>query len=243
MNASHNSTGPLQFGALALAAGLIAAVSVLLTSERPQKAPPPAVAPAPSAPAAPELVKVLVAKQDILACIALDDALVEFQDRPADEIPSNAVRTVAQYKGRALRTAAVKGEVILAPRLSEKAARPDHGISSGPRIVSIPVATTGLPSRQLRPDDRVDVYATYRLKNSPDAALITRRLLKNVEVFTVDPPLQERESATEDANPMKNVSLIVTPQQAMMLALAQRHGKFSIERHPEDDQSTPAAHR
>lgn len=188
--------------------------------------------------AKPKSIKVLVAKSDIKAYVPLTENLVEFQERPADQVPIGAVQTASQYQRRALRQAAVKGEVILTSKLGEPGDfKPSTEIPKGYRVHTVPVTATSSHSGQIRPGDRVDIFVTYTAKDDPadrTALMTTKLILEYVEVFAMGAD-RNSETAADDQILAKNVSLLVTPEQAAILMMAQRKGEIGLTLRPKDD--------
>lgn len=176
-----------------------------------------------------EMVKVLYAKSDIQAHIPLDENLVEFREVKKSAAQFGAVTSREEYDGRALRTAAVKDEPIMKAKLSEKGAfDASNRIKPGMRLVSIPVNLTTSHSGLLRPGDRVDILATYDVSgNSQKSVTTTRTVLEYVEVFAVDSLVEGNDPNQHDIL-AKNVSLLVTPDEAQILTLAQKEGTFHL---------------
>lgn len=186
-------------------------------------------------------IKVLVAKTDIKPKVPLGADLVEFQERPADQVPIGAVQTFEQYDRRALRTAAVKGEVILTSKLGEQG---DYDASSeippGYRVVTVPITATTSHSGQIRPHDRVDIYVTYQAKDDPAdriAIMKTKLILDYIEVFAMGAD-RYSDATADDQILAKNASLLVTPTQASILMMAENKGEIRLALRPKDDKES-----
>lgn len=176
-----------------------------------------------------EMVKVLYAKSDIQNNIPLDENLVEFREVKKSAAQFGAVTSREEYEGRALRTAAVQGQPIMKAQLTEKGAYDaSTRIPDGLRLVSIPVTLTTSHSGLLRPGDRVDILATYDVAgNSSKSVTTTRTVLEYIEVFAIDSLVEGNDPNQHDIL-AKNVSLLVTPEQAQMLTLAKTEGTFHL---------------
>lgn len=189
----------------------------------------------------PHSIKVLVAKTDIKTNVPLDDQMVEFQERPADQVPIGAVQTMEQYSQRALRVAAKEGEVILTSKLGEKG---DYLASAeippGYRVLTVPITPTTSHSGQIRPHDRVDIYVTYKAKEEPtdrSTTLNTKMILEYIEVFAMGAD-RYSDSAADDQILAKNASLLVTTKQAQILMMAQSKGELELALRPKDETAT-----
>jgi len=189
------------------------------------------------------MVKVAVATTDIPAGMPLDDTNVSFKEFPQSTVPSGAVTKPEEYAGKALVSRAVPGEVIMSAKLGgADAITASHQIPKGMRVATVSVNATKSHSGLIRPTDRVDVVCTY---NVPDP--LTRQkhthvktVLEFIEVFAVDNLRAGREGDVENA--VKNVSLIVDPDQFQLLEAAQGLGELNLSlRNREDKEKTQVA--
>lgn len=182
------------------------------------------------------MVKVAVAISDIPAGMPLDDTNVGFKEFPQSTVPSGAVTTAEEFAGKALVSRAVPGEVIMSAKLGgADAITASHQIPKGMRVATVSVNATKSHSGLIRPTDRVDVVCTY---NVPDP--LTRQkhthvktVLEFIEVFAVDNLRAGREGDVENA--VKNVSLIVDPDQFQLLEAAQGLGELNLSLRNRDD--------
>lgn len=189
------------------------------------------------------MMKVAVAISDIPAGMPLDDTNVGFKEFPQSTVPSGAVTTAEEFAGKALVSRAVPGEVIMSAKLGgADAITASHQIPKGMRVATVSVNATKSHSGLIRPTDRVDVVCTY---NVPDP--LTRQkhthvktVLEFIEVFAVDNLRAGREGDVENA--VKNVSLIVDPEQFQLLEAAQGLGELNLSlRNREDKEMTQVA--
>ena len=185
-----------------------------------------------------ETAKVLVAVTNIMPGQPLDETNVAFKDWPKDKIPQGAVTSHEQYMERSLRVAAVPNEVIMAAKLNEKGVfGGSSGIPTGLRVATVPVNLTETHSGLILPGDRVDVVVTYCMQRKTSGQMNTqmgeirkaKTILQFIEVFATD---NIRISAVPNGEnkevSAKNISLLVTPDQYNLLALAQTKGKISL---------------
>jgi pilus assembly protein CpaB len=186
-----------------------------------------------------ETVKVLVAVTGIMPGQPLDDTNVAFKDWPKDRVPQGAVTTPDQYVERSLRVAAVPNEVIMAAKLNEKGVFGGSSeIPAGMRVATVPVTATQTHSGLILPGDRVDVVVTYTMHKAANGQMNTqqgeirkaRTILQYIEVFATDniriSAVPNGENTKEVS--AKNISLLVTPDQYNLLALAAEKGKITL---------------
>ncbi|MBI3860504.1 MAG: Flp pilus assembly protein CpaB [Planctomycetia bacterium] len=212
--------------AMALGCGLVAMLGVqqILSGEQKVK----------------ETVPVLVVKQEISGGVKLDAANVAFEQWPRENVPLGAVTEASQYEERALKSKAYPGDVVMQSKLGEKG---QFGISTmippGMRLASIPVNMTMVHSGMIRAHDRIDVLCTYTQKQKGGSEVSrTKTVLEYIEVFAIDRNREGEGAGANDAAKgakAENLSVLVTPEQAHVLNLANAKGKIQISlRNTED---------
>jgi Flp pilus assembly protein CpaB len=88
----------------------------------------------------------------------------------------------------------------------------------------------------IRPGDRVDVMVTYKLRRpgAPETPK-SKTILKFIEVFALDRMREGEGTESSKGTKIENLSLLVTPEQAHVLALAKDLGKLQLAlRSPQD---------
>ncbi len=189
------------------------------------------------------MVNVAVALADIPSGMPLDDTNVGFKEFPQSTVPSGAVTKPEDYAGKTLVSRAVPGEVIMSAKLGgADAITASHQIPKGMRVATVSVNATKSHSGLIRPTDRVDVVCTYDIPNPLTRQKHThvKTVLEFIEVFAVDNLRAGREGDVENA--VKNVSLIVDPEQFQLLEAAQGLGELNLSlRNREDKERTEVA--
>jgi len=187
-----------------------------------------------------DTVKVLVATRDIIPGVLLDENNTIFKDWPKDQVPEGAVTDPEQSADRALVVRAFPGDVLTVTKLGPKGVfGASAEIPKGMRVVSVAVNMTKTHSGMLGPGDRVDVLVTYssRAKNR-GMVKRTRTILEYVKVFAADSHRSGDLTSTEEREiKAKNISLLVTPDQANMLMYAQSKGELTLALRRTDDDS------
>ena len=148
---------------------------------------------------------------------------------PIDSIPEGAVRRIEDAAGRTSRDNLLKGQLLIAGRLTE----PGVGrglpplIPKGMRAVSIqtPNVSSGVTGFVM-PGNNVDVVLTMHGQGNedPSGGGRTITLLQNVTVLAVDQNIEAPSENMMDLKQMRTVTLVVTPQQAQELDLGQNKG-------------------
>jgi len=203
--------------ALALGCGLVASIGIsqVLESRRNQKT------------AGAEQTDVLVALTDIERNAELSPKNVELKPWPKDRLPEGAITKIEDVIGRRPSTRIIKGEPILEGKLGtgETASRASMEIPAGYRAVPVRIENaqnTGL----ILPGDRVDVQVfVNKGTNVPEATTAT--FLKDVSVFAVNSEIRH-DPATDAKIDAKTISLLVTPEQAAKLTLAESVGTIRL---------------
>ncbi len=111
------------------------------------------------------------------------------------------------------------------------------------RLKTIKVDAEKSAAGLLGPGDRVDVQLFVRKdqRTGVDTAK-SKIILQNVRVFAVDQTIQRSADGGEERSVAKTVSLMLTPEQASKLSLAEQIGEISlIPRNPDDEESAVAS--
>jgi pilus assembly protein CpaB len=180
-----------------------------------------------------ERVRVLVARAEIDPGVPLDKENVTFRDVPIDTVPPNPVTRPEEYEERALKSRAFGNQVICLSQLGEKGELgATINIPDGMRIATIPVNATMTHSGLMKPGDRVDVGVTYKVQVPKlGTQNRTKTILEFIEVWATDSVRVGVEENAKDSSAkagVKNVSLLVTPNQATLLMLAKSKGDLHL---------------
>jgi pilus assembly protein CpaB len=214
--------------ALALGCGLVASIGISQVMERngrPQ--------------AALETVPIYVALHNINLGDPIDMSMLSLQEWPKDKVPRGAISDPAELEGRRPRTAIIEGEPILDAKLLAKGqiADPIRAIAPGMRLKTIAVNAESSSAGLLGPGDRVDVQLFVKAdRNNNIMQAQSKVILQNVRVFAVDSTVQRTSEGGEERTLAKTVSLMLTPEQATKMTLAENLGEISlIPRNPDDE--------
>lgn len=189
-----------------------------------------------------QYTQVLVALVDVAPGVPLDETNVSFKKWPVDAVPEGAVTKQEEYVERALKGNAVAGEVIMAGKLGDKGVfGASSEIPEGMRAVTVSVDPTKTHSGQIQPGDRVDVLVTYKSRTDRGMVNRTKTVLEYTKVFSVDSRRASVAGETQEVA-AKNISLLVTPDNANLLMLAETKGTLHLAlRHKSDKEPAKAA--
>jgi pilus assembly protein CpaB len=171
--------------------------------------------------------QMVVATQPLEAGVVLTNAHVRLQPWPATAAVDGGFESIADVVGRGLMAPVVPNEVIIAGKLAPR----DGGAGLPP---SIPQGMRGMAVRVndvigvagfAMPGTRVDVVVTVRSERES----VSRVVLSNVRVLAVGTRADAGAAGGAAAsNAMSVVTLLVTPEDAERLALAQSQGSIVL---------------
>jgi pilus assembly protein CpaB len=187
-------------------------------------------------------VQVVAASVDVDAGVVLTEENVRLVDVPASLVPETAMRKLEDVYQRPMKSPISAGEWILASRVGERGERGAvANIPEGWAAVTIPVDATTTHSGMLQPGNQIDLLLTYRDQEGNSDIQRTLAVLEFVEVFAVDARIYGTEAEGEEGQ-ARNITLLVTPDQARAVTLAGNSGKLStIMRKPSGSRERPAA--
>jgi pilus assembly protein CpaB len=214
--------------ALALGCGLVASIGISQVMDRKPQA-------------TLETVPIYIALHNINLGDPIDQKMVSLEEWPKDKVPRGAISKLTDLEGRRPRTAIFEGEPLLEGKLLEpgQVADPIRAIPKGMRLKTIAVDAEKSAAGLLGPGDRVDVQLFVRkdARTGIEKAK-SKIILQNIRVFAVDQTVQRSPDGADERSIAKTVSLMLTPEQASKLALAEQVGEISlIPRNPDDEAS------
>ncbi len=166
---------------------------------------------------------------------------------PSDLVPPGVVSQPADVVGRSALAAISNGEPIFAVKVSDSEGSGFVSNSIEPGMRACTIQTSG-PSASvasfIRPDDRVDVLLNLRGTSSDETGGGTSlTLLQNIKILAIDDILDVDNAAAMKLwmqNGVKSVTLLVTPEQALQVALGQAAGSLSLSLRNGDDSELSA---
>ena len=184
-----------------------------------------------------ELKSIIAVTKDIKAGTKITANMLAKREIPEKYIHGNAVspKDANLVIGQTLNFPLKRGDALLWTDLSGEAERLHlHGlarlITKGERALSISVDQVGGVSGLLNPNDHIDILCTLRSQESDEEATIT--LLQNITVLATGNTLAGERSTRSGYN---SLTLLVTPEEAELLAFAQQKAIVTaVLRNPED---------
>lgn len=154
---------------------------------------------------------------------------------PAAELPAGAYERPEQVANKTVLTLLSVGEPVLASRLaSEDGTGESAGIPTGFRAISVHISDSGGIVNVLHTGHKVDVQVLIPRSNAAPAQL--RTILEDIPVLAVSPKLEPNSQGFS----LPMVTLITTPAEADMLALADSSARIRLTlRNPIDANTTP----
>src|SRR5579871_4780726 len=206
-----NRTRLLMIGALALAVGFLASVSVYKNLQK-----------GPSDPG----LEVMVAANDLQVGSRVDEHDIKIIRIPAADLPPGAPRKRSEVIGHGVIIPISKGEFILPNRLAGENA--GSGLPSlippGMRAVSVRVNEVVSVAGFVTPGTRVDVLLTGTPGGNGDQQTTT--VLQNVAVLASGHTLER--TSTGEAQNTAVITLLVSPDDAQRLTLASSQGHIQL---------------
>jgi pilus assembly protein CpaB len=182
-------------------------------------------------------VKVIVAAQDLRPGTILSAQTVAVREVPNAFLHEEAIRAErwGEFAGRVLARPLRSGEPVL---LAHMAKDPSAGFSAqladGMRALTFPVDEESSIAGMLAPGDRIDLFFTTTHGNETT----TLPLLANVQVIATGMRTltNEHHPEVQGQRHYRTVTVLVTPQDAAKITLAQDAGKLTITlRRPLDE--------
>jgi pilus assembly protein CpaB len=158
-------------------------------------------------------------------CVSKDD--ITIIKWPEQLKPAGTFQKVDDVIGRGLLTAGIENEPITETKVAERGAGCGlpPTISVGMRAMSVKVNEVIGVAGFVTPGTHVDVLVT--LQNNSDS--IARVVVRNVQVLTAGTRYDEAEAKAQNkAIPSTVVTLMVTPQDAVRITLAQSEGQIML---------------
>lgn len=207
---------------LALGCGLVASIGINRVMANRREAP---------AGAGTETAPIFVAAGEIGIGDPLTPQLIKLEPWPKEKLPAGAIGKLEDVEGRRSRAKFYPGEPIIEPKLLPKGENGGSAIDmipKGMRVVPIRVDAVSGASGMILPGDRVDMLV--HIAENPSRGVprtITRTFLHNIKIFAVD-DLYDRPGNQNNTMAAKTISVLVTPEQAELVALATQVGTVQL---------------
>lgn len=180
-------------------------------------------------PAAPALVSVVVAGQDIPFGTTIEAHKLTTIQWPAEAVPPGTFRDYSSLvpveggEARRAKRGMSQGELVLANKISEYGEKVTivQTLKPGHRAMALRVNASTSVAGFVTPGDLVDVLLATR----DDGGLRVNTIMQSLRVVAVD---QQADENQEQAQVARNVTVEVTPEQAQTLTVAQSAGTLSL---------------
>ena len=178
---------------------------------------------------------VVVTATDLTFGVKLDRAMLRTARYPKDAVPEGAYATLDSVMGQTTKVFMSAREPVTAIKLSSRGGGLSMLVRPTMRAASLEVNQVSGVSGFVLPGDRVDVICTVDPRLTSDNA-ITRTILQNIEVLAAG---QKTEQQDNKPITVQSVTLLVDPNGAEALALAEHEGKIHLVlRNPGDNEQT-----
>ena len=220
---------------LALVFGLAAAIGVQALRKQP------------AAPAI-EMVPELYAKSELRRGELIEEAMVEIRQVPKAQFHSGALAKPEEAIARTAYIHMLPGDVVLDAKLFPKGSGSGMAALIKPGMRAFTIQTPSYSSSLagfVLPGNRVDVLLTTdgppKTPGDEDSGAETNTLLQNLEILAVHTTVETPAANKIDPNDARSVTLLVTPEQASILDLAQTKGTLHLSlRNFKDEENTKA---
>jgi pilus assembly protein CpaB len=171
-------------------------------------------------------VVVAVADLPLAAKLKIEDMKVI--EWPADHLPPGAISDPKELVGRVLISRVLAQQPLLPGMLAAKNAGSGLAalIPSNMRAIAVRVDDVVGVAGFIHADDRVDVLVTMRPQGGGEST--TKVFLQNVKVLAVGQEVDNGDRSRIHATPATVATLLVSPQDAERLVLAQSEGRIML---------------
>lgn len=181
---------------------------------------------------------VVVTASDLTYGVKLDRAMLRMARYPKDAVPEGAYANLDSVVGQTTKVFMGAREPVTAVKMSSRGGGLSMLVRPSMRAASLEVNQVSGVSGFVLPGDRVDVLVTVDGRN-PNEDAVTRTVLQNVEVLAAG---QKTEQQDNKPITVQAVTILVAPDGAETLALAEHEGKIHLVlRNPEDQTEVTVA--
>jgi pilus assembly protein CpaB len=181
---------------------------------------------------------VVVTASDLTYGVKLDRAMLRMARYPKDAVPEGAYANMDSVVGQTTKVFMGAREPVTAVKMSSRGGGLSMLVRPSMRAASLEVNQVSGVSGFVLPGDRVDVLVTVDGRN-PNEDAVTRTVLQNVEVLAAG---QKTEQQDNKPITVQAVTILVAPDGAETLALAEHEGKIHLVlRNPEDQTEVTVA--
>ena len=193
--------------------------------------------------------QVATARENITARTIIQGSMLEFIEVPVEYVMSGAVLDPADAVGKLARSDIFPGEQLMTQKLMNR--EDQQGglavkVEEGKRAVTIPVGQVSSLHGLLEVNDKVDVMVTfgYKLEETDPVTgsseekdhVATSTVIHSTPILAINAYTMSGEKGSEEVS---TVTVMVTPEEAQLIALATQQGVVQLAlRSPEDQTVT-----
>ena len=179
---------------------------------------------------------VVVTTSDVTFGVRLERPMLRLVKYPKESVPVGAFSDVDSVVGETTKIFMTAKEPVTAIKLSSLGGGLSMLVREGMRAASVEVNQVSGVSGFILPGDRVDMLVTVERMVNPEDSY-TQTILQNIEVLAAG-----QKTTTQDNKPIQvqAVTLLVTPQDAEIMAHAVRQGSITLAMRGRGDDSTLA---
>lgn len=193
--------------------------------------------------ATPKLVQFWAPIADVPRGTAIDETMLQPVGFPAAIAPKDAITDKAKLIGRVPHTGAPAGLPILESMLFPAGTMPGLHVPAGLRAIAVKIDESSGVDYHLQPGCHVDVVGYFTTRRNNKSETLARTLVEDVEVAAVGARIAPTAPEREDPNAKKKkapekaraVTLLVKPEQAPVLHLAEQKGKIKLSLRGDND--------
>lgn len=178
-----------------------------------------------------EQTEVVTALNTIPAYVKITEDMLTVTSISKEAVHPEAILDKSKVVGRVTRTEIIKGEQVLDSRLIEEGGDTtlSYQIPEGMRAATIPSSEISGVGGYIEPKDKIDILVSYSDDEAETKVVFTQ--FQNIKVIKVGPSTIDAESNGIPTS----ITVLVTPEQAEVLAFATINGSFHFTlRNPMD---------
>ncbi|MEX2287865.1 MAG: Flp pilus assembly protein CpaB [Planctomycetaceae bacterium] len=184
---------------------------------------------------------VVAAAVDIPRGVMVSKDLLKTVELPEKDVPAGAILNIEDAVERAVLIPLLKDDLLRDAKIATKDAGRGMAalVSNGMRAYTILTPTVASSvAGFIMPGNKVDVVLSVTERSLGDitGGGSATTLLQNVEILAVDQKLDVHNEQKDDAKAMRSVTLLVTPDQANKLSLAQSKGTLNLALRNDEDE-------
>lgn len=184
--------------------------------------------------------QIVVAAEKIPARTVVTTEMLTLKEIPAEAVHPYAIYNIEDAVGRLTDSKIEVGEYVLASKLhkqGDKSSGLKYFVPEGKRAITIQVDSVSGVGGFILPGDRIDIMASMLLKkagSSEQTPPTSLMLVQNLEVLACGTNIKENSDGTSST--YSNITLAVTPDDALLIYLADINGSLRLLlRSPIDD--------